>query len=69
MATVPKQQFRTKRQVSRPCLVSLGYTAFNDGQDVMEGGSRHGSVSQAHGVAQHQSTRLFSSQAVDFEKL
>lgn len=79
VATVPKQQLRTKRQlihqtavqaeVSRPYLVSLGYKTFNDRQDVMEGGSRHGSVAQAHGVTQHQSTRLFSAPAVDFEEL
>lgn len=79
VATVPKQQLKTERrliqqtapqeEVSLPYLVSLGYKTFNDGQDVVEGGSRHGSVPQAHGVTQHQSARLFSSQAVDSEEL
>lgn len=50
-------------------LVSLGHEPFNDGQDVMEGGSHHGSVTQAHGVTQHQSTRLLFPQAVDSEEL
>lgn len=59
----------SRRFPGRPYLVSLGYKALNDRQEVMEGGSRHGSVPQAHAVTQHQASGLFSSQAQDFEEL
>lgn len=50
-------------------LVSLGHETLNDGEDVMEGGPRQGSVAQAHGVTQHQSAGLVAPQALDPEEL
>lgn len=49
--------------------MSLGYMTLNDRQDVMEGRSCHGAVPQTHGVTQHQSVQLLSSQAADFVEL
>lgn len=49
--------------------MSLGHVTLNDRQDVVEGGSRHGAVPQTHGVTQHQSVGLLSSQAADFVEL